>query len=192
MLTFKLNKAIGLAAAAAAAIGIAAAPVSAQTGQRTIKGERYIPTIWVDPDGCEHWVMDDGAEGFMTPHVTPDGKPVCRRGNICGVMPSDQFFDTDKHYINAAGRKRLGEFFTKARANGARAFVVAGHTDSRASDEYNIGLSKRRANAVAKVGRSVGARIADVRAYGERDPRVANTSADNMAQNRRVEIYCLR
>ncbi|MFZ9117949.1 MAG: OmpA family protein, partial [Paracoccaceae bacterium] len=24
----------------------------------------YIPSIWVDPDGCEHWVMDDGAEGY--------------------------------------------------------------------------------------------------------------------------------
>ena len=21
----------------------------------------YLPGIWVDPDGCEHWVMDDGA-----------------------------------------------------------------------------------------------------------------------------------
>lgn len=192
MSIFKLNKAIALAAAAAAALSIAAAPVSAQTGQRTIKGERYVPTIWVDPDGCEHWVMDDGAEGFMTPHVTPDGKPVCRRGNICGVMQTDQFFATDKHFINAAGRQRLGEFFQKAQSNGARYFVVAGHTDSRASDEYNIRLSERRANAVAKVGRSVGARIADVRAYGERDPRVPNTSAANMAQNRRVEIYCLR
>ena len=26
------------------------------------QAERYVPTIWVDPDGCEHWVMDDGAE----------------------------------------------------------------------------------------------------------------------------------
>jgi len=192
VLTFKLNKALALAAAAAAAMSIAAAPASAQTGQRTIKGERYVPTIWVDPDGCEHWVMDDGAEGYMTPHVTPDGKPVCRRGNICGVMPTDQFFATDKHHINAAGRQRLADFFQQARSNGARAFVVAGHTDSRASDEYNIRLSQRRAHAVAQVGRSVGARIADVRAYGERDPRVPNTSASNMAQNRRVEIYCLR
>ncbi|AHD01919.1 OmpA family protein [Leisingera methylohalidivorans] len=192
MLTFKFNKAIALAAAAAAALSIAAAPASAQSGQRTIKGERYIPTIWVDPDGCEHWVMDDGAEGFMTPHVTPDGKPVCRRGNICGVMPTDQFFATDKHHINAAGRQRLGKFFQQAISNGARAFVVAGHTDSRASDEYNIRLSQRRAHAVAQAGRSVGARINDVRAYGERDPRVPNTSAGNMAQNRRVEIYCLR
>ena len=49
-----------------------------------------------------------------------------------------------------------------------------------------------RANAVAGVVKSVGARIADIRAYGEREPRVPNTSAANMAQNRRVEIYCLR
>lgn len=20
-------------------------------------GERYVPSIWIDPDGCEHWVM---------------------------------------------------------------------------------------------------------------------------------------
>ncbi|UWQ39325.1 OmpA family protein [Leisingera aquaemixtae] len=189
---FKLNKVIALAAAASAALSIAAAPAGAQSQQRTIKGERYVPTIWVDPDGCEHWVMDDGAEGFMTPHVTPDGKPVCRRGNICGVMPSDQFFATNKHHINAAGRKRLTEFFQKARTDGARSFVIAGHTDSRASDEYNIGLSQRRANAVAQVARSAGARVNDVRAYGEREPRVPNTSAANMATNRRVEIYCLR
>ncbi|WP_264212391.1 OmpA family protein [Leisingera thetidis] len=192
VLIFDLNKAIALAAAATAVLSIAAAPASAQSQQRIIKGERYVPTIWVDPDGCEHWVMDDGAEGYMTPHITPDGKPVCRRGNICGVMPADQFFATDKHFINAAGRQRLGEFFQQAKTNGARSFVIAGHTDSRASDEYNIGLSERRANAVAQVARSVGARISDVRAYGERDPRVPNTSAANMAQNRRVEIYCLR
>lgn len=42
-----------------------------------LRAERYEPTIWIDPDGCEHWVMDDGWEGFMTPHVTRDGKPVC-------------------------------------------------------------------------------------------------------------------
>ncbi|WP_446728403.1 OmpA family protein [Phaeobacter sp. QD34_3] len=173
-------------------LSLSTAPVAAQdSGQRTVVGERYIPTIWVDPDGCEHWVMDDGAEGYMTPHVTPDGKPVCRRGLLCGMMPTDQFFATDKHYINAAGRARLTEFFQKAKP-GTRYFVIAGHTDSRASDEYNIRLSQRRANAVAQVAQSAGARIGDIRAYGERDPRVPNTSAANMAQNRRVEIYCVR
>lgn len=180
-----------LAAAAVAVSSVLAAPLSAQE-TRTVIGERYVPTIWVDPDGCEHWVMDDGAEGYMTSHLTPDGKPVCRKGVMCGMMPTDQFFATDKHYINAAGRERLREFFRKTQPT-TRAYVIAGHTDSRASDEYNIRLSQRRASAVADVARSVsGVRINDVRAYGERDPRVPNTSAANMAENRRVEIYCLR
>lgn len=191
MLTFKARNALMALAAATAALSLAVAPAAAQQKQRTVVGERYVPTIWVDPDGCEHWVMDDGAEGYMTTHMTPDGKPVCRRGAMCGMLPTDQFFATDKHAINAAGQQRLREFFEKAKP-GTRSFVIAGHTDSRASDEYNMRLSERRANAVAQVGRSVGVRIADVRAYGERDPRVPNTSAANMAQNRRVEIYCLR
>lgn len=53
--------------------------VPAPTTERRIIAERFTPTIWVDPDGCEHWVLDDGAEGFMTPHVTRDGRPVCNR-----------------------------------------------------------------------------------------------------------------
>ena len=33
--------------------------------------------------------MDDGAEGYMTPHVNRQGIPVCRRGNLCGVVNTD-------------------------------------------------------------------------------------------------------
>lgn len=149
--------------------------------------ERYIPTIWTDPDGCEHWVMDDGAEGFMTPHVTRDGIPVCNRGQICGTMQADQFFATDKYHISAAGQAQLRQFFQSTRA---RAYGIYGHTDSRASDAYNIRLSINRANSVARVAQSTGARVIAVEGYGERRPRVPNNSAANMAQNRRVEIVC--
>jgi len=34
--------------------------------------------IWIDPNGCDHWIIDDGVEGYMTPRVRPDGTPVCR------------------------------------------------------------------------------------------------------------------
>lgn len=34
-------------------------------------------TIWVDPDGCKHWVVDDGAEGYMSPVLNLDGTPDC-------------------------------------------------------------------------------------------------------------------
>lgn len=155
----------------------------------TIRAERYIPTIWVDPDGCEHWVMDDGFEGFMTPHVTREGIPVCRRGNTCAVMNSDQLFASNQATINAANKKRLQQFFQSA---GATAYIIEGHTDSRASDAYNLNLSKRRANAVAQVARSVGARVASTRGYGERVPKASNRTASGMAANRRVEIQCVR
>ena len=23
--------------------------------------------IWIDPNGCDHWIIDDGVEGYMTP-----------------------------------------------------------------------------------------------------------------------------
>ncbi|MEM8981212.1 MAG: OmpA family protein [Pseudomonadota bacterium] len=156
---------------------------------RTVLGERYVPTIWVDPDGCEHWVMDDGFEGYMTPHVTRQGIPVCRRGRTCGELNSDQFFATDSYRLNAGARKALEEFFNKA---GATSYIISGHTDSRASDAYNLRLSLNRANAVAKVAQKVGARIADVRGYGERLPKKANSTAAGRKANRRVEILCLR
>ncbi|MGR3272648.1 OmpA family protein [Thalassococcus profundi] len=181
----------GLAATSAAQADEAGAsvPFISTQNTRTIRGERYIPGIWVDPDGCEHWVMDDGVEGYMTPHVTRKGIPVCRRSNVCGVMNTDQFFATDKFHISHAGRAKLAEFFRSASAT---AYVIAGHTDSRASDEYNMRLSYNRANAVAAVGRSIGANIVDIRGFGERMPAASNATATGMAKNRRVEIICIR
>jgi flagellar motor protein MotB len=53
-------------------------------------------------------------------------------------------------------------------------------------------LSYNRANAVAAIAASTGARIADVRGYGERQPAASNKTAAGMAKNRRVEIICIR
>ena len=174
---------------AALAVSVVAGAANAQQGQRTVVGERYIPTIWVDPDGCEHWVMDDGAEGYMSPHVSRQGIPVCREVNLCGVVNTDQLFATDSARISHSGKQRLHQFFRSA---GAVSYTIVGHTDSRASDEYNMSLSYRRATAVASVARSMGARISDVRGYGERMPKASNNTAAGMAQNRRVEIMCWR
>jgi outer membrane protein OmpA-like peptidoglycan-associated protein len=133
--------------------------------------------------------MDDGAEGYMTPHTNRQGIPVCRRGNVCGMMQSDQFFATDSARIGPKGRARLAKFFKET---GAVSYIITGHTDSRASDAYNLRLSFNRATSVAKVAAANGARIADVRGYGERLPVASNGSARGMAKNRRVEIICIR
>lgn len=43
-----------------------------------------IANVWIDPDGCQHWYIDDGLEGFMTPRMNRDGTPKCQdaRGEI--------------------------------------------------------------------------------------------------------------
>lgn len=59
-----LMTAVAAASIAAVTLLVTPLPSAAQTsssGQNVVIGERYVPTIWVDPDGCEHWVMDDGA-----------------------------------------------------------------------------------------------------------------------------------
>ena len=173
-----------LLAAAALACSALAAPAAAQS-----QGEIYKPTIWIDPDGCEHWAMDDGAEGYMSPHRRRDGTPVCHRSEICGVIPTDTLFATDRYAISHAARAQLEQFFRSANAFG---FLIYGHTDSRASDEYNIRLSNNRANAVASVAQGIGARVVDVKGFGERQPRASNATAAGMQQNRRVEVYCIR
>ena len=151
--------------------------------------EKFLPGIWIDPDGCEHWVMDDGAEGYGDNRLRRDGTPVCHDVNVCGVVNTDQFFATDSYRISAAGRARLQQFFQSANAF---AYTIVGHTDSRASDEYNMRLSYNRANAVAGVASKMGARVIDVRGYGERVPAASNNTAAGMAKNRRVEILCFR
>lgn len=35
--------------------------------------------VWVSPQGCEYWIIDDGVEGYLTNRFDPySGKPVCR------------------------------------------------------------------------------------------------------------------
>lgn len=33
--------------------------------------------IWVDPNGCDHWIIDDGVEGYLSARLDHRGKPVC-------------------------------------------------------------------------------------------------------------------
>ena len=90
----KLRAVAGGFVAGAVALTLVATGAQAQTSS-----EEYTATIWIDPDGCELWVMDDGAEGYMDARRTRDGGAVCHRSAICGVIPSDQLFVTDEAWI---------------------------------------------------------------------------------------------
>lgn len=146
--------------------------------------------LWVDPDGCMHWWADGGLEGYMTPRRDPKtGQHMCLVRNTCATPNTDVLFDTDSARLRPEGKAWLQQFFASA---GAFSYAVYGHTDSRASDAYNQGLSQRRADAVAAFARAQGAMVDRSIGFGESKPIAPNDSAANMQQNRRVEIVCYR
>lgn len=36
-----------------------------------------IAGIWIDPNGCQHWIIDDGVEGYLSARLDRYGKPIC-------------------------------------------------------------------------------------------------------------------
>ena len=68
--------------------------------------------------------------------------------------------------------------------------LVEGHTDDTGTDAYNMDLSKRRAQSVAKFLESQGLAASRMRteAFGETQPKYDNDSEANRAKNRRVEL----
>ncbi|MEC7965046.1 MAG: hypothetical protein VX201_17365 [Pseudomonadota bacterium] len=60
-----------MACAVVSVLGVTSTMQSAMAQQSTTERiERYKPTKWIDPDCCDQWLMEDGDEGNMTPHLT--------------------------------------------------------------------------------------------------------------------------
>jgi outer membrane protein OmpA-like peptidoglycan-associated protein len=67
---------------------------------------------------------------------------------------------------------------------------VYGHTDSTGSDQYNLDLSRRRADAVGRylISRGVSSARIQSQGMGESYPVADNNTAEGRAKNRRVEV----
>jgi OOP family OmpA-OmpF porin len=67
---------------------------------------------------------------------------------------------------------------------------VSGHTDATGADDYNQGLSERRANSVVAylVSKDIDAGRLSAVGHGESMPVADNATKDGRAQNRRVEL----
>jgi outer membrane protein OmpA-like peptidoglycan-associated protein len=71
-----------------------------------------------------------------------------------------------------------------------RSVAIQGYTDSVGSEDYNQGLSERRANSVKSylTGQGIGSTRLSASGKGRRDPVADNDSAAGRQQNRRVEV----
>lgn len=104
------------------------------------------------------------------------------------------FFDWDKYAVTPAGMQIIREAAAAWREGAPVRIHVNGYTDSSGSPGYNLRLSLRRANAVARALERFGVPGGDlvVRGVGERHLRVPTAPGMREPQNRRVEIIWTR
>ena len=107
-------------------------------------------------------------------------------------LTGEVLFRFDEAELLPIAKQRLAAVakVLKETSDGGQPFVIEGHADSRGTDEYNEGLSQRRAEAVRDylVAQGVSEDMVETVGKGEQDPIASNSTAEGRANNRRVEI----
>ena len=100
-------------------------------------------------------------------------------------------FDTDKTEIKPASKETLAQIAKLLTDQGELELVVVGHTDNQGKLDYNMDLSKRRAEAVKRaLVADYGIEAGRLAAWGVGylAPVASNRAEDGRARNRRVEL----
>ena len=102
----------------------------------------------------------------------------------------DVLFDTGQAALKTGALTTLDRLVQFMGDYPERSVRIEGHTDSAGSDEANLQLSQRRADAVrqALISRGIDAGRVSATGYGETRPIAGNDTAAGRQQNRRIEI----
>ncbi len=147
----------------------------------------------VDQYGCE---LDSDGDGVVDSKDkcpnTPKGTVVDNYG--CKLAAEYKLehvnFEFDSATLTADSTANLDEAVKILKRHSDKKIEVAGHTDSQGDDQYNMGLSERRAQAVTDYLVAHGANASNifVKGYGETEPVADNSTMEGRAANRRVEL----
>jgi len=99
-------------------------------------------------------------------------------------------FESGRAELKPGATSNLGQLVAFLARYPSRTVAIEGHTDSVGGDDYNLGLSQRRADSVRSYLVTQGVDAARVTAVGagEGTPVATNESAAGRQQNRRVEV----
>jgi OOP family OmpA-OmpF porin len=110
---------------------------------------------------------------------------------IKGIKVSNIYFDYDKFELKAQEKDELNQLGKFLQTNPQAFVALQGFTDNRGTPEYNMRLSRERAEAVAdylvKNFKLDSGRVTPMW-YGEGNPVVSNDNASERWKNRRVEV----
>jgi peptidoglycan-associated lipoprotein len=103
----------------------------------------------------------------------------------------DIYFDFDKYDLKPEARERLSKNADFMKKNAKYAVEIQGHCDERGTNDYNIALADRRANAAREYMVTLGvaeARLKTV-SFGEERPVCTDHNESCWWRNRRGEFH---
>lgn len=147
------------------------------------------------PDDLDDCPFEKGTPGMKG---CPDRTVVVVSGNnpdnsaavIALIEQSEVKFETDKSDLSPSFKRMIQGVANVMKENPSYNLNVTGHADDRASEEYNMALSQRRADAVKAhlIELGISSDRITTTALGETQPKVQSTSVEARAENRRVQF----
>ncbi|OQW60638.1 MAG: hypothetical protein A4S17_10155 [Proteobacteria bacterium HN_bin10] len=109
------------------------------------------------------------------------------------TLRNQVLFDVDQSVLRPDASETLSSVVSQVLQSRPARLVIEGHTDNVASDEYNLLLSRERAEAVAAFITTQSTFPIDVltTGHGESRPIAGNNTEEGRARNRRVEILLI-
>jgi len=110
--------------------------------------------------------------------------------SVRNAIAAKVYFDYDKDEIRDDQKAVLDAKVGILNANTGLRLRIAGHTDDRGSDEYNLALGQRRAASVQRylVSRGIGAARFETVSFGKERPAAQGQNEAAWSQNRRAEF----
>lgn len=137
-------------------------------------------------------VEDSSKSTTTVPTVTAPSRttssldPLDRAGNSV-------YFDYDSYVIRSEARPLIDAHAKRLSQEPGRKVTIQGSADERGSREYNLALGQKRAEAVRRALKLLGARDSQIEAVslGEEHPVCAESTESCYAQNRRGDFVYL-
>jgi len=149
----------------------------------------------VDKNGCPPDTDGDGVPDCMDKcKGTPKGHSVDENG--CPPVGEELMiltginFAFDSSKLDKESEVIIGRAVDNLKRNPQMKVLIEGHTDSTGAEDYNMGLSIRRAQAVKDfmVSQGIAKERLSIKGFGETQPLVSNDTKEGRAENRRVEF----
>ncbi len=102
----------------------------------------------------------------------------------------DVHFDFDRYTLRPEALRRLDEAVKALQSDNTLRLTIEGHTDSIGTNEYNLALGERRANAAREylASRGIAADRLNIVSYGEERPLHDNSREETRRLNRRAAL----